>query len=291
MKITTRDFIVFCMAMFAIVSLGSMYAPKLYIGGGGYFTDTTSALTALNKGLNVNGQLLVNGSPVSGGSGTPIVGSDESVGLIDEITGVNFIGNIYTATADTGSGLLTLTADIDTLDFWTRFNMDSSKVAYIDRTKTWSSDQTFVNIYAEEDITALGNIIGADITSTGNMLSSGDMDVTGTLNVNGWRNPNSTKNLKTKYLTGVLPPNNPSFGVLNLAHGISSWTFIRDVRVLVKHDTSSSTWAGFYSPNGMYAPHQVYWQVTDTHVKFTNPGGTVLSDDTVYVWVDYSDSK
>lgn len=115
------------------------------------FHDTLSSKLTLNKGLNVNGVLSVNGSAITGGS--VITASEEDSAIEDDMTGINFAGNLFTAT--TSSGAVTLTA-----------NLDTTKIATLNRSNTFTNTNTF------NGQTYTGAI------ETGNTTVTGTLDVT-----------------------------------------------------------------------------------------------------------------
>ena len=115
------------------------------------FHDTLSSKLTLNKGLNVNGVLSVNGSAITGGS--VITASEEGSEIEDDMTGINFAGNLFTAT--TSSGAVTLTA-----------NLDTTKIATLNRSNTFTNTNTF------NGQTYTGAI------ETGNTTVTGTLDVT-----------------------------------------------------------------------------------------------------------------
>lgn len=149
MKLRKEFIIPLAVLVFAVLGL-EITGVTLGIGTA-TFHDTLSSKLTLNKGLNVNGVLSVNGSAITGGS--VITASDEGSEIEDDMTGINFAGNLFTAT--TSSGAVTLTA-----------NLDTTKIATLNRSNTFTNTNTF------NGQTYTGAI------ETGNTTVTGTFDVT-----------------------------------------------------------------------------------------------------------------
>ena len=149
MKLRKELIIPLAVLVFAVLGL-EITGVKLNIGTA-TFHDTLSSKLTLNKGLNVNGVLSVNGSAITGGS--VITASEEGSEIEGDMTGINFAGNLFTAT--TSSGAVTLTA-----------NLDTTKIATLNRSNTFTNTNTF------NGQTYTGAI------ETGNTTVTGTFDVT-----------------------------------------------------------------------------------------------------------------
>lgn len=155
-------------ALFALFGLEMAVLPYVPFGTGRWSdslgTNVSNHNSRINGNLNVVGDYYRNGV-LFGAGGTPITASEEGTEIEDEITGLDFVGNMYTVTTSAGS--VTLTSTVDSSDFFTRFNLDTSDIAMQSQTAIFAGDVTANGFY------------------TNGTMSAGELEVTNASYLNG----------------------------------------------------------------------------------------------------------
>jgi hypothetical protein len=185
-----RTIIPMMLLIFALLGLEYQVLPYVPFGGGRWIDsvskNTSNRSIEVRGNVNITGNYYKNGVLFSGGGGTPITGSDENAGILDEVTGLDFVGNIFSATGDTGTGLMTLTSTIDTNDFFTRFNLDTTKIGHLSENNTWTGSNSFTT--GTQTIDALyitSSIVNDGLTQTDTLRITNGIDVGGPGTVSG----------------------------------------------------------------------------------------------------------
>lgn len=231
-----RTIIPMMLLIFALLGLEYQVLPYVPFGGGRWIDsvskNTSNRSIEVRGNVNITGNYYKNGVLFSGGGGTPISGSDENAGILDEVTGLDFVGNIFSATGDTGTGLMTLTSTIDTNDFFTRFNLDTTKIGHLSENNTWTGSNTFSG--GTQTIDALyvtSSIINDALTQTDTLSViqganfGGAISVAGTVtansnaNITGFTQLGNSPGVKVKVVYGVMPGTPATMN--SYAHGIT----------------------------------------------------------------------
>lgn len=298
MKLRKELIIPLAVLVFAVLGL-EITGVKLNIGTA-TFHDTLSSKLTLNKGLNVNGVLSVNGSAITGGS--VITASEEGSEIEDDMTGINFAGNLFTAT--TSSGAVTLTA-----------NLDTTKIATLNRSNTFTNTNTFngqtytgaietgnTTVTGTFDVTtgvatfgAAINLVdntkvitasGSDIlykvttggahklqTIGGTVLAKVDSSNAFSSRIAGMNNLwNGTSLIAQKLVRGVSPTGNST---VTFAHGITDGKVI-GASIWLRHDTIATS-AYHTAPNWYVHPNSTYDATLTYYAGF----------DSLYCWARF----
>lgn len=298
MKLRKELIIPLAVLVFAVLGL-EITGVKLNIGTA-TFHDTLSSKLTLNKGLNVNGVLSVNGSAITGGS--VITASEEGSEIEDDMTGINFAGNLFTAT--TSSGAVTLTA-----------NLDTTKIATLNRSNTFTNTNTFngqtytgaietgnTTVTGTLDVTtgvatfgAAINLVdntkvitasGSDIlykvttggahklqTIGGTVLAKVDSSNAFSSRIAGMNNLwNGTSLIAQKLVRGVSPTGNST---VTFAHGITDGKVI-GASIWLRHDTIATS-AYHTAPNWYVHPNSTYDATLTYYAGF----------DSLYCWARF----
>ncbi len=222
--------------IFALMGLELQVLPYVPFGSGRWIDsvskNTSNRSIEVRGNVNITGNYYKNGVLFSGGGGTPITGSDENAGILDEVTGLDFVGNIFTATGDTGTGLLTLTSTVDTNDFFTRFNLDTTKIGHLSENNTWTGSNTFsAGTQTIDALYVTSSIVNDGLTQTDTLSViqganfGGAISVAGTVtansnaNITGFTQLGNSPGVKIKIVNGVMP--NTAAAMNSYAHGIT----------------------------------------------------------------------
>ncbi len=171
MKLNKSIIIPLLVLLFAGFGFEQLVLPYVSFGSGRWSdsvgTNVSNRSSRINGNLNVTGNYYKNGVLFTGGGGSVISGSDESNGILDEVTGLDFVGNTFSATGDTGTGLLTLTSTMDTNDYYSRYRLDTSDIALL------SQSADFAGYVAAAQLETNGAIIGDELVINSTSLLSG----------------------------------------------------------------------------------------------------------------------
>lgn len=273
-----RTIIPMMLLIFALLGLEYQVLPYVPFGGGRWIDsvskNTSNRSIEVRGNVNITGNYYKNGVLFSGGGGTPITGSDENAGILDEVTGLDFVGNIFSATGDTGTGLMTLTSTIDTNDFFTRFNLDTTKIGHLSENNIWTGSNTFGS--GTQTIDALyvtSNIVNNGLTQTDTLSVIQGVNVGGAMNVattltsnkvtvtdsSGFGNDvtisgftqlgSSGPAVKQKLITGLSATGNAT---VTFAHGLSFYKIIGST-IWLRNDTAGTN-SYFTAPKWIIAP-------------------------------------
>ena len=162
MKFNKSIIIPLLVLLFAGFGLEQLVLPYISFGSGRWSdsvgSNVSNRSSRINGNLNVTGNYYKNGVLFTGGGGSVISASDESDGILDEVTGLDFVGNTFRATGDTGTGLLTLTATMDTNNYYSRYRLDTSDIALLSQSADFAGDVTAAQFQT------LGSIVGDELT-------------------------------------------------------------------------------------------------------------------------------
>lgn len=146
---------------FAALGLEALVLPYVPFGAGRWSdsvgTNVSNRSSRINGNLNVTGNYYKNGVLFTGGSGSPIVASEEGVAIESDMTSINFVGNTFTAHSP-GAGEVQITSTIDTNDLLTRFNLDTSDIAL------QSEGAAFTGNVTAQSFQTTGTITGDELT-------------------------------------------------------------------------------------------------------------------------------
>lgn len=267
-----RTIIPMLLLIFALLGLEYQVLPYVPFGGGRWIDsvskNTSNRSIEVRGNVNITGNYYKNGVLFSGGGGTPITGSDENAGILDEVTGMDFVGNIFTATGDTGTGLMTLTSTIDTNDFFTRFNLDTTKIGHLSENNTWTGINTFSS--GTQTIDALyvtSSIVNDGLTQTDTLSViqganfGGAISVAGTVtansnaNITGFTQLGNSPGIKMKLVESTSPAT--TLTKSQVTHGITNGKILGFNCMVTRDTIASFTYANdpAYPPNTAIASY------------------------------------
>lgn len=167
MKLNKTIIIPLLILLFAAFGFEQLVLPYVSFGSGRWSdsigTNVSNRKARINGDLNVTGNYYKNGILFSGGSGTPIVVSNEGTEVESEMSSINFVGNIFTAASSSGD--VTLTSNVDTNNYFSRYRLDTSNLAMLNEAASFA-----------------GDISGANISTTGT-LSAADINISNVADV------------------------------------------------------------------------------------------------------------
>lgn len=148
MKINKTIIIPLLILVFAAFGFEQLVLPYVSFGSGRWSdsigTNVSNRKARINGDLNIIGNYYKNGVLFSGGSGTPIVVSNEGTEVESEMSSINFVGNTFTATSTSGD--VTLTSNVDTNNYFSRYRLDTSNLAMLNEAASFAGDISGANV-------------------------------------------------------------------------------------------------------------------------------------------------
>lgn len=197
--------------------------------GSGRWTDSTgwnvgNRKSKVNGDFDITGSYKVNGVTIS--SGTPITADEEGSEMEDNITGLNFVGNLYTATTSTGTVTLTST-------------LDTNNIATFYKTAAFTGDVTAVSFQASNGIVCDAlTVVGGSASSIAGTLTISDSSGFGNdVTIAGFtRLGNNAPAIKQKLVTGLSATGNST---VTFAHSLSFYKII-GASIWLRNDTAGT---------------------------------------------------
>lgn len=257
--------------------------------GAGRWTDSTgwnvgNRKSKVNGDLDITGSYKVNGVTI--GSGTPITADEEGSEIEDNITGLNFVGNLYTATTSTGTVTLTST-------------LDTNNIATFYKTAAFTGDVTAASFQASNGVVCDAlTVVGGSASSIAGTLTVTDSSGFGNdVTIAGFtRLGELSENIKTKFLKfattrGSLP------GYINVAHGLPGKQLI-NLQTVVKCDTTGWNLTGAGTGNDLIIPprsplsaaftYDVFYDSIYVSIYLAATATAIRNDtDSAFVWITY----
>jgi hypothetical protein len=303
MKLNKSVIIPILFFVFTALGLEALVLPYVPFGSGRWSdsvgTNVSNRSSRINGNLNVTGNYYKNGVLFTGGgSGTPIIASNDGTELTAEMTSINITGNYLTATASGGD----VTIKSDTGKMLTVYNLDTTKIGKYGKDNVFTGSNSFGGTTAFDNIYMTGSFIsesgitvdaltvvnGATIGTT--LVVTDDLTAQSDLIVDGFsRSGGSGKRIKEMYLKGLL--SDTTNKTLRLTHGFNKTTMrnIKGFDVSIYHDTTALVWRGMYSHNSHYVPHCMYVYIDSANVNCTMGAACALTSDSIYVTLKYTD--